>query len=121
MKIIGCNKDLSNYSLNFVDVKNVFVGFNTEQSCCEDVGYFFSDVSGEKLELSDEVLDEYVFDVSYSKVEFDNQKYDEGGCVKFKLFNPENKILYLTLYNSHNGYYSHGFVFSNGNSVISDG
>lgn len=99
--------------VNFVDDNNVFVGYDMDQCCCEDADWFISDMEEfsayeEREQRNKYDLESYSFDKTYF-VEIEEPKgTDEGGMVRFKLIG-ENKPLYLHLYNSHNGYYSHGF------------
>lgn len=102
--------------VNFVDENDVFVGYDTCQCCCEDAGYFISEDKNEQYRCdgntNDEfVTDGYVFDVSYC-VGVDSDDLDDGGQVCFRLTKDGSDDLYLHLYNSHNGYYSHGFETS---------
>lgn len=109
------------YKINFIDKNDVLVGFDSYQSCCENFGWFYSfepllkqlnELPNEPNPPSD--LEEYVFNPGYIKEsEGDYDTY----AVTFELLNGENK-LYLTLYNSHNGYYSHGFSLQAGDKVI---
>lgn len=100
--------------VNFVDKNNVFVGFSTEQNCCEYADWVILD----KDNLTDvyvyqdvdkfvpEDIEDYIFDTSYFKhVEY---ALDEGGIATFRLVNGE-KELFLHLFNYQNGYYGHGF------------
>ena len=124
------------YSINFIDPLDVFVGYDDTSSCCEDFGWLFlpkpyhemtteligsaGDWSeyGDSLDYSmcmfgnDEKkivkeLENYVFDTT-TKVE------DEGEAAIFRLIGPNGSNVYLHLYNYHNGYYAHGFNFSVG-------
>lgn len=100
--------------INFVDVNNVFVGFDNRQDCCETFGYFFS--YHEEIEIGETItlpgIEDYVFDPNYfvqvSKVDV-RDSLDEGDMVRFKLTAPGKPDVFLQLYNVHNGYYGHGF------------
>lgn len=124
------------YSINFIDPLDVFVGYDDTSSCCEDFGWLFlpkpytqmtselivsqGDWSeyGSSLDQSmcmfgnDEKkimkeLENFVFDTT-TKVE------DEGDAAIFRLIGPNGNEVYLHLYCYHNGYYSHGFSFNVG-------
>lgn len=117
MRIFG-----SNGKINFVDINNVFVGFDYEQSCCENFGYtlteeFTNNADAEETNLD---LEDYCFDIDYFKEESSLEHYDEGHQVYFRLVNKEGKELFLMLFNHHNGYYSHGFEFKNGEEVLKE-
>lgn len=112
--------------VNFVDKNNRFVGFDMSQDCCEHADWFISkditpyDSSADYENVREDLsLSEYVFDVCFFK-EVESDSLDEGGQVVFKLVN-ESNVLYLHLFNSHNGYYSHGFEFKNGDKIIKEG
>lgn len=113
--------------VNFVDENNVLVGFDYRSCCCEQFGYFFSAWFPTRLEdtpdPTDDVLNEYVFDTSFcqeptikSAVEYG----DDPAAVVFRLTNG-SKELFLTLHNTHNGYYSHGFEMEVGGTTIHSG
>lgn len=100
------------YKINFIDSNDVFVGFDNMQSCCEDFGYCITE--GQPAESSEDCqesalnLEGYVFDTDF----FNESSFDgdsESATAIFKLVQQGLPDLYLTLYNSHNGYYSHGF------------
>lgn len=98
--------------VNFVDKNNVFVGFDTYQSCCERFGWEIvreiptKNILG--LQSVDDDLESYVFDTTYYK-DIGDDNDSELGAVAFKLVSDGKQDLFLILYNSHNGYYSHGF------------
>lgn len=120
----------NNGKINFVDINNVFVGFDYEASCCESFGYFLSaeilNNLPDKVENGDDFnLEDYVFDKTFVK-EHILSPYDEGGSVAFRLVKDSQdespkEVLYLTLYNFHNGYYGHGFEMTVGDEKISSG
>ena len=106
------------YKVNFIDHNNVGVGYDMQQSCCEHADWFISkteqeDINGGNFrdDLSEEQLRYYTFDINYF-VEVDAPGLDEGGMVRFKLNNLHGEVAYLHLFNSHNGYYGHGFVMT---------
>lgn len=112
--------------VNFVDDKNVFVGYDMSQQCCEYFTWYIS----KELNPSDQEDDEYkieypnhVFDVSFCETFSNDNPYNEGGTVVFKMINPndENDILYLHLVNVHNGYYTHGFIMKDNEKTIISG
>ncbi|CAM0008521.1 hypothetical protein VPHK375_0026 [Vibrio phage K375] len=111
--------------VNFTDCNDVFVGFDTAQDCCEDAGYFISKLKDEAYQYSgneclSDNIDGYVFDVTFFE-NVDSSDLDDGGQVCFRLTKPGFDDLYLHLYNSHNGYYSHGFEAKIGGELWVDG
>jgi len=126
MNIIQCKKSHHDESVNFVDSNDVFVGYDTSQNCCENAGFRITDDPMFPYSLLDtsgdieEGLGEYVFDTNYF---VDHGRYwdgEEGKCVTFRLTHSWN-ARYLHLYNSHNGYYSHGFEATIGGVVWQEG
>ena len=96
--------------INFVDTNDVYVGFNIEQSCCEDFGHLFvaddpaklpeteftlcedkagnylgSEWDGRVTEVTPMNLEEMVFDRDYIQELPDR---DGGGFAVFRLFDP---------------------------------
>ena len=118
MKIIK-DSDVAEWAdkYNFVDENNVVVGYSSSQGCCENAAYFFADIEPTEADSRDEadpapsLLEPYRFDPDYFKELPDTARnLDSGGCVAFRLLAPDKPPLYLVLFNSHNGYYSHGFT-----------
>lgn len=104
------------YKTNFIDSADRFIGFDTNQSCCEHADWFVSD----KKETVDEGesnpgvrehnVEGYDF-VPGAVTEVscqDDPGLDEGGMVIFTLRKEGAPDLYLHLFNCHNGYYGHG-------------
>lgn len=110
------------HKINFVDDKNVFLGFDSEASCSEDFGYILSHKIPTKIcwENDDEIDPEgFNFDVKFI-VHSSIKNLDRGDSVTFQLKKGRKKI-FLTLYNSHNGYYGHGFDMLKGLNEIHKG
>jgi hypothetical protein len=116
---------------NFVDDQNVLVGYDNQQNCCEHADWFICDGAipperPSKLNTESDVagLDGFLFDTAYfnDKVAAsDSYAVDEGGVVAFRLINAEGREKFLVLFNSHNGYYSHGFEMNVGGTVTHQG
>ena len=117
------------YKINFVDTKDVLVGFDNGQDCCENFGYCLSlkiptcDCNGDYGDFTPDNLDLLIFDKEWFKQLSKDEDGDGGGLITFKLINPNDTedIVYLSLYNHHNGYYSHGFEVSVGGEIVKDG
>jgi len=113
-----------NNKVNFADKNNVCVGYSLKQHCCENAGWFISnkrestiyDDNHNKIERpTPDVLD-FVFDREF----FETVKCSQlelGKMVCFRLISG-NKELFLHLYNCQNGYYGHGFNFTNNDSIL---
>ena len=107
---------------NFVDTQDVYVGLDAYQSCCESFGHYFSHGAtkeDEEIETP-ENLEEMIFDVEFFE---ERDGHDQGGEAVFRLFNPHQvePVIYLVLFNHHNGYYSHGFEMQVGGTVVQSG
>jgi len=106
---------------NFIDKNDVLVGFDNDQQCCESFGWFYSNSrpkSYDTAKITPKNLEAFNFDPDYVKTV--NLGGERDG-VTFRLENDEGNVLYLTLHNAHNGYYSHGFTFENKNEIIKSG
>ena len=96
-------------SVNFIDDRDNFVGFDMNSDCCEVFGWYITreavghDWDSTPTELTEAELVGYRFDTTF----VDNYDFDE--TVVFRLVNDNGGVAYLHLYNSHNGYYSHGW------------
>jgi len=110
---------------NFVDEHNAFVGYDSYQSCCEHADWF----------LADEVMP-YRYDMDLcQELDWENWEFDQdffqevndghldgGGMVCFRITHKsEDRCMYLHIFNSHNGYYGHGFRFSVNNNIKHEG
>ena len=142
---------------NFVDENNVYVGYDSYQSCCENADWFiasyileevpdcffegngtfdknssyFEEMCKKHESIRNEMvadwrqvykstdLDGYVFDIDFFK-ELSYPNLDGGGAVAFRLIN-QDKEKFLHLFNSHNGYYGHGFSMNVSNKEIREG
>lgn len=98
-------------------------GFDNIQDCCEKFGWLLTrdipkNIDCEKVPMPD-CNNDYVFDVGYCNMSTITEDLYCGDSVTFKLYSKSNKedILYLTFYNSHNGYYGHGFVVKIGDEI----
>ena len=114
--------------INFVDDNNVFVGFDYESSCCEDFSYKLTlekPTSWPKIDELPEIdgndFPGFNFNTGFY-VEFDEgSKGDGGGAVVFKLKHKDGRVMFLSLQNTHNGYYSHGFEMTKDGKIVHSG
>lgn len=94
--------------INFVDDNNVLVGFDYHQSCCENFGWMVTQAKPKQDDQEhekNEGSDGFNFDTDFMDISSDS---DGGGQVSFRLIGAGGER-FLTLWNHHNGYYSHGF------------
>jgi len=113
--------------INFVDKNNRVIGYDMEDRCCGDAGWFISDqknyeVYDKKYNKIDYIVPsvkDYTFDPDYME---DVEGVGDFGANKiiFRLVNGD-KELFLHLYNVHNGYYSHGFSIKQNDKTIKSG
>ena len=99
----------TNGKINFVDDNNVFVGFDYSQDCCEDFGYKLIDKDGDEIDEKQSDIHLLQFDSSFYEEDNDYKKYEYGGAGKFRRVDPTGVEIFLIIWNSHNGYYGHGF------------
>ena len=133
MRIFDSDNGSWEDKVNFVDVNNVFVGYDMGHQCCEDTDWYISENSNPDSDQSgqgdydNDFLESYVFDRTfqefpeYHDADDDDSWLYEGGTVSFRLTSPNKPDLYLHLYNCHNGFYGHGFEFKDNNEVIFNG
>jgi len=108
--------------VNFVDSNNVVVGYDLGQNCCEHAGWYISEIeccdSDDSRRVPD--VDSYIFDVDYFECVSDSTCFDDGGLARFRLVHPNKPDLFLHIFNSHNGYYGHGFSVEHSGKTIID-
>jgi hypothetical protein len=98
--------------INYVDQNNRVLGYDMQSSCCESFGHgVYATPFGPENE--DELivdLTPYTFVDEPHSSEESCSTYDCGSAVAFRISAPNLPDLYVRLWNSHNGYYSHGFT-----------
>lgn len=111
--------------VNFVDKYNVVLGYDLDTQCCEQAGYLFhKDLlpvdfkfyapGAVEIKPTPDELEDYYFDTPF-RVEVHD--HDENNWVTFRLIKlgsgrKREDDIYLTIFNCHNGYYSHNFTFT---------
>jgi len=101
--------------INYVDKNNVILGFANSQDCCEDFGhgvYAKIPTSTQDPELDNVDLEPYSFAANAKPIDC-LESGECGGGLAFKITAKNKKSLYVVIWNHHNGYYSHGFVWKN--------
>jgi hypothetical protein len=103
------------------------VGYDSDGQCCEDFGYLITSAPipdetclWDVKEIPNFDYESHVFDPNFCQSGYSS---DETGWVTFRLISKDNasEFTYLTLYNSHNGYYRHGFSMEVGETVTHEG
>lgn len=122
IKQMGCIKGDNYYSVNFVDDRNRLVGFDDKQQCCEQADWFFAKMSDDDI-FHFENSGEYGPDEfpSVSNPDLSNAYFtEEQPLMDYGKFRIEGSpdCNWLVLYNYHNGYYYHGFIYKQGDKVI---
>ncbi|WEM33494.1 hypothetical protein EJP02_433 [Escherichia phage EJP2] len=102
---------------NWIDEYDIYVGYDTSPCCCEYADYFLS-YEIERNGVPDEELidkstfkwEEYDFYPFASALIENVPGLDEGAIAMFPMIHKTtSRMVYLHLFNAHNGYYSHGF------------
>ena len=128
MRLFNARNDTWGMKWAWVDENNIVLGFDSHQCCCEDYGYYYhTDLQKPvetEIELTDKGLEIYRFDPAFHACGI-LDGLDCGNSFTVRLIDStgsaEHPEVYLTIYNSRNGYYSHGFVFDKGSTTIYDG
>ena len=122
-----------NGKVNFVDERNVVLGYELEPLCCEEAGWFISDVvvdpskplsksllNESELDVLNGILTNWYFDPFFLRnieapegILIEGVKIDEyNGCsiAVFRIVNGTAEK-FIHLFNIQNGYYTHNFTF----------
>lgn len=115
MKIFNLTEGWSD-KVNFVDENNVLLGYDLSQCCCESAGWLITDNPLSNMDEHNDYekvseLPGWNFDPTYFAQRDNSSKYDCGGIVTFRIVNGDEQK-FVHIYNSHNGYYGHGFYFN---------
>lgn len=128
IKKFMCNKECSK-SVNWVDGNNRLVGFDFSSQCCEMFGYKY-------CKFDFDVEAEYVENGRWSSINaFDDVDTSENPDLSNAFFAEEQPFAkdgkfkiegspdcnWLILYNHHDGYYCHGFVYKKDGNVVCEG
>lgn len=109
--------------VNFVDENNVFLGYDMNQDCCEHADWFIADTPQEVLPETEREgipdLKGFVFDTAFFK-QVEGGDFDCGGMAIFRIVNKEAEK-FVHIFNTHNGYYGHGFDFAIGGKTAREG
>jgi hypothetical protein len=134
VKIVECKKGTYDHSINFVDERDTYVGYDLSQSCCEHASWRIVSKAGRVVADGDEKLNLEQVNRELAPFKLDREFFEEGGGVdtsdgnwaKFRFYRKpectyEDAELFLVLYNCHNGYYGHGFVVEHGGEQVHEG
>lgn len=91
----------TDHSVNFVDENDRFVGYELEIQCCESSGW----------DTNVDSLDRYVFVDEDPVVHIKDEGQTNSVVFKIRKMGYKHKDETITLWNNHNGYYSHGFRY----------
>lgn len=126
MKIFNKTENWSS-KVNFVDDNNVVLGYDTDQSCCEYADWFIADAPTEKCvdrkdtpDGTPEEMPGWNFDPTYIREVSGESEFDAGGMAIFRIVK-DGAEKFVHIFNSHNGYYGHGFDFKSGDTAIKAG
>jgi hypothetical protein len=115
-------RDFWGSKVNFADENNVLLGYDTDQCCCENAGWFISDTPQAKVIEGEQPNDlpGFVFDTSYFQEVSGEDEFDAGGMAIFRIHDG-GKEKFIHIYNCHNGYYGHGFEFTRDAEKLREG
>jgi len=125
VKIFTGNESSWSEKVNFVDDNDVFVGYDMGQCCCEYAGWYIAesvtpyDYNSDLSSATPPDVESYVFDKDYFEHVAEGD-LDSGGMVVFKLIADNKPDLFLHIFNSHNGYYGHGFQVKHSGVIVKD-
>lgn len=109
--------------INFVDENNVFLGYDTNTQCCELADWFIADTPQrcrpKKTRKGIPNLKGFVFDTAFF-MQVAACDFEDGGMAIFRIVNGKAEK-FLHIFNAHNGYYGHGFVFTVGGNTAREG
>jgi len=113
--------------INFIDENNVVMGYDLSESCCEHADWFISDkqafepIARENTEDgTPEDMPGWNFDRSFFREIENISVFDEGSMVIFRITKGDSEK-FIHIFNCHNGYYHHGFEFSDNGITIKQG
>lgn len=115
---------VSGHKVNFVDDHNSFVGYDTEQSCCETADWFIEDehrnvIRAKDLHYLNGELHRYSFAIEQGEIER-SDLYGDGGAIRFRLCCDGMPDRYVCLVNITGSYYHHAYEFiTDGNTIQS--
>jgi len=113
MKIFTEEEGSFKHKVNFVDENNVVLGYDLQQSCCEDADWFIAakpQVQTEERVSGEYALEGWVFDTRYI-THVKGDVLDAGEMAIFRITKGCEEM-FIHIYNHHNGYYGHGFEFT---------
>lgn len=119
---------IENIKVNFVDENNVFCGYSLTQDCCEYADWFIDSTMWstrypkniKKYQPLYEDFSGWNFDKAFFKEIRNSGGFDEGGVAIFRIVKDQEEK-FIHIFNSHNGYYCHGFEFKDKNIMIREG
>lgn len=129
MKIFNATEPWTE-KVNFVDENNVVLGYDMGSQCCESFGWFIADriISDMKdyhslgRTFDNDDYTDWRFDPHFFQSGGDGSGYDVEAMAIFRIVEQTTKeSRYIHLYNMHNGYYSHGFSFTQSDTSIQRG
>ncbi|QPB12353.1 hypothetical protein [Providencia phage PSTCR6] len=106
--------------VNFVDKNDNFVGYSLARQCCENAWY---EVVRITYEGSKEVDNDYISDDAWihlglleANPDYDSDHLPDSDYENTEIFVVQNEetleVVYICLYNMHNGYYAHVFEWN---------
>jgi hypothetical protein len=103
----GWNEEYEGYEI-LTEKGQIYILINNSQSCCENWGYFAGNDDLESF-IGAELLSVNRVDNCLNVSRLPGYGLDEGIAIFINL-ETDRGTLQFTVYNSHNGYYSHGVI-----------
>lgn len=119
-------------NLNLVDEHNRFIGFNYQPSCNEEYGFTIKHANTDEIVFTAEwnvdrdsallervngLLTAYRFLDAPPKIESQERGAESIESATFTAVSDGERPLNITIFNTHNGHYSHGFTYDLGVST----
>lgn len=121
LSVLGGGRSMEGYKIN-TDGHEIVVLIDDQSSCCESWGYFSTEDNMSEF-IGSNLLEVSLMD-SESKAEVINQKFGEygldSGGIQFVNFKTDKGDFQLAVYNAHNGYYGHGIIVAQDETILCD-
>ena len=123
-KVGTYNSSAEGYAI-ITDKQTIKLLIDSEQSCCENFGYFMSEDNFTDF-IGSEIIDVTLTDTELKTIDMKergvdiNSSWFEGG-VMFVNINTTKGLLQFVAYNEHNGYYGHTAYVISGQLNHSEG
>lgn len=108
--------DMDGYEVKTTDHRYLVL-IDNGQSCCESWGYLSTEDNLQEFVGAD-LLDVELTDTSLKTEPIEELEYIDEGGVQFVTFKTSRGDFQLAVYNGHNGYYGHGIIVAEDDTVL---